>query len=89
MKHAFYLQYDFPVSLTALETITQNWAPELSGDAEYFFAYFSYFEIKKRVGLWDHVAVCVSPLSLLGNGSVKNPLIVATQRLRKKNPYRC
>jgi hypothetical protein len=33
---------------------------------------------KNRVGLWDHIAVracfCVSPLSLLGNGSVKLPL---------------
>jgi hypothetical protein len=25
---------------------------------------------KYTVGLWDHVAVCVSPLSLLGNGYV-------------------
>jgi hypothetical protein len=33
---------------------------------------------KNRVGVWDHVAVrvcvCVSPLSLLGNASVKVPL---------------
>jgi hypothetical protein len=42
-----------------------------------FLAYFSDFE-KIKVGLWDHVpvcvCVCVSPLSLLGNGSVKIPL---------------
>jgi hypothetical protein len=45
----------------------------------HFLAYFPYFEKKKRVGLWDHVAVCVYvcvciPLSLLRNGSVKVPL---------------
>jgi hypothetical protein len=44
---------------------------------------FSLF--KKRVGLWDHVAVCVcvrdSPPSLLSNRSVKNLPIVAKQRL--------
>jgi hypothetical protein len=42
-----------------------------------FLGYFSYFE-KIDVGLGDHVALCVcvcaSPLSLLGNGSVKDPL---------------
>jgi hypothetical protein len=44
-----------------------------------FLAYFLYFE-KIKVGLWDHVAVCVYvcvclriPLSLLGNGSVEIP----------------
>jgi hypothetical protein len=36
---------------------------------------------KNKVGLWDHVAVRVSRLSLLSNGSVKSPLIVARQRL--------
>jgi hypothetical protein len=43
----------------------------------HFLAYIPYFE-ETKVGLWDHVAVCVcvcvSPLSLLGNGSVKIPL---------------
>jgi hypothetical protein len=41
-----------------------------------FLAYISYFE-KNRVGLWDHVAICVyvNPfVSLLGNGWVKIPL---------------
>jgi hypothetical protein len=37
-------------------------------------ACFHYFE-KNRVGLWDHVAIClcvrVSPVSFLGNGSVE------------------
>jgi hypothetical protein len=47
---------------------------------------------KNRVGLWDHVAVCVcvcvclSPLSLLGNGSVKIFLTVARRRLCKNPP---
>jgi hypothetical protein len=70
----------------------------------WFLAYFPYFE-KIKIGLWDHVAVCVCvcarvcvfpllllgngsvkvPLSLLGNGSVKIPLSFARQRLGK-NP---
>jgi hypothetical protein len=57
-------------------------------DSEWFLS-FPYFE-KMKVGLWDHVAVCVCvclssllllgndsvkvSLSLLGNGSVKIPL---------------
>jgi hypothetical protein len=40
---------------------------------EPFLAYVPYFE-EIKVGLWDHVAVCVCPLSLLGNDSVKIPL---------------
>jgi hypothetical protein len=39
----------------------------------YFLACFPYIE-KHIVGLWDHVAVCVSLLSLLGSGSVNIPL---------------
>jgi hypothetical protein len=31
-------------------------------------------------------SVCVSPVSLLGNGSAKLPLIVARQRLDKNSP---
>jgi hypothetical protein len=53
---------------------------------------------KNNLGLWDHVAVCASPVSLLdngsvkipfpllGNGSVKNLPIVASKRLGKNPP---
>jgi hypothetical protein len=50
----------------------------IEANGKRLLAYFPYFE-KNRVGLSDHVAVCVvcvrvCPLSLLGNGSVKIPL---------------
>jgi hypothetical protein len=59
-----------------------------------FLTYFSYFE-RIKVGLWDHVAVCVcvfvcvSPPIASRQRLGKSPLIVARQRLGKKSTYRC
>jgi hypothetical protein len=47
-----------------------------------FLAYFSYFE-KIKVGLSDHVAVCVYPRIVATQRLGKSPLTVARQRLRK------
>jgi hypothetical protein len=53
------------------------------------FSVRSYFE-KIKVGLWDHVAICVSvavyPPIVARLGLGKSPLIVARQQLGKKPP---
>jgi hypothetical protein len=71
--------------------VLYQWSPTAAQTAKFnqqnhLIAYIPYFE-KIKVGLLDHVAVCVCgraslyPLSSLLGDSVKSPLIVARQRL--------
>jgi hypothetical protein len=79
-----------PTSL--LTKIKERYTDRQQGDLISLLISLFFLFWKNRVGLWDRVAACVCvclcipPLSLLGNGSVKNILIVARQRLDKNPP---